>query len=336
MPLSDSDDDSSVSSGGSLAEPSASKVDTKPNSSPRTSSTFQDSDSDLNLDDISSDDDSDDSSDDDSPPSARRGGRRPGGVARTKSSGGEQAPPTRRAPARNKSFEGDEHMRMRALMGEFNKHTTYKSSSLEKERKLIGKSDLNLSAAEESIKAAQALKEKARSSLDSSCHSLELIQKQIEDDLAALNTSDDNDELKMPLVASFSFKDQLRKGKKPKKDNDEKKSSKVQEVKLAQQMRELKREQRLARARERIQREEDEKEDKERQAKLKEKKIDNSEAARRERIYGWYLRMAMPKREVFVEKVEALPFSAHVTVEDIDLLTWNARGTRAFKITDSV
>jgi hypothetical protein len=96
--------------------------------------------------------------------------------------------------------------------------------------------------------------------------------------------------------------------------------------------RNLEREMRLAKARERIEKKKDEeaaKKEIERQ-KLKEASsgnFDMSKAARIERAYSWYTRMAMPTREKMKERVQFMPASSGVTPDDVDLLPWNARGS---------
>jgi hypothetical protein len=97
--------------------------------------------------------------------------------------------------------------------------------------------------------------------------------------------------------------------------------------------RNLEREMRLAKARERIEKKKDDEAAKEAKERLKDKKdsttskLDMSKAARVERAYSWYSRMAMPTREKMKERVEYMPASSGVTPDDVDLLPWNARGT---------
>ena len=56
--------------------------------------------------------------------------------------------------------------------------------------------------------------------------------------------------------------------------------------------------------------------------------MDMSEKARRERVYMWYTRTAMPNKKLLTDKVKKLPADAGVTVEDVDLLPWDERGMR--------
>lgn len=71
-----------------------------------------------------------------------------------------------------------------------------------------------------------------------------------------------------------------------------------------------------------------EKENAEKDKKEKGPVLDMSEKARRERVYMWYTRTAMPNKKLLTEKVQKLPPDAGVTVEDIDLLPWDERGMR--------
>jgi hypothetical protein len=104
------------------------------------------------------------------------------------------------------------------------------------------------------------------------------------------------------------------------------------EEKAKFEKRNLEREMRLAKARERIEKKKDDEAVKEAQERLRDKengtsKLDMSKAARVERAYSWYSRMAMPTREKMKERVEYMPASSGVTPDDVDLLPWNARGT---------
>ena len=56
--------------------------------------------------------------------------------------------------------------------------------------------------------------------------------------------------------------------------------------------------------------------------------LDMSEKARRERVYMWYTRTAMPNKKLLTEKVKKLPADAGLTVADVDLLPWDERGMR--------
>lgn len=103
------------------------------------------------------------------------------------------------------------------------------------------------------------------------------------------------------------------------------------EEKAKFEKRNMEREMRLAKARERIEKKKDDEAAKEAKERLKDKestsKLDMSKAARVERAYSWYSRMAMPTREKMKERVEYMPASSGVTPDDVDLLPWNARGT---------
>lgn len=94
-------------------------------------------------------------------------------------------------------------------------------------------------------------------------------------------------------------------------------------------LKQIERDARIERAKERIEREREEKEKKERDEKNA--KIasthDSSEKARIERAYTWYTRMAMPSREKMKERIALMSSTTGVSEEDVDLLPWNARGT---------
>jgi hypothetical protein len=93
--------------------------------------------------------------------------------------------------------------------------------------------------------------------------------------------------------------------------------------------RNMEREMRLAKARDRIEKKKEEQEAKAAEDKMKEQpqKLDMSKSGRVERAYSWYTRMAMPNRDKMKERVQFMPASAGVTPDDVDLLPWNARGT---------
>lgn len=71
-----------------------------------------------------------------------------------------------------------------------------------------------------------------------------------------------------------------------------------------------------------------EKENAEKEKKKKTNEMDMSETARRERVYMWYTRTAMPNKKLLTDKIKKLPADAGVSVEDIDLLPWDERGMR--------
>lgn len=95
-----------------------------------------------------------------------------------------------------------------------------------------------------------------------------------------------------------------------------------------------KREMRMNKVRERIQKKEEEKEheeDKKLEQKMKQvldtsAAFDMSESARRDRAYKWYTRMGQPARDAMKERVETMPVSSGISVDDVDLLPWNASG----------
>jgi hypothetical protein len=71
-----------------------------------------------------------------------------------------------------------------------------------------------------------------------------------------------------------------------------------------------------------------EKENAEKAKMAKGPQLDMSEAARRERVYMWYTRTAMPNKQLLKEKVAKLPADAGLTVEDVELLPWDDAGKR--------
>jgi hypothetical protein len=88
-----------------------------------------------------------------------------------------------------------------------------------------------------------------------------------------------------------------------------------------------KREMRLSRVRDRIQK----KKDKEAEDQLEEKmnsksNLDMSDDARRDRAYAWYTRMAMPNRVDMKKRMNEMPSSAGIGIGDVDLLPWGASG----------
>lgn len=94
-------------------------------------------------------------------------------------------------------------------------------------------------------------------------------------------------------------------------------------------LKQMERDARIERAKERIEQEREEKEKKERDEKSAKiaSSHDSSEKARIERAYTWYTRMAMPSREKMKERIAVMSSTTGVSAEDVDLLPWNARGT---------
>jgi len=324
MPLSDSDSDSDVSSsfGGDYdddlyavtkkAPPAANKRSCSVSTAPAESSdSFSSSD--------------DDSSDDDS---------------------SEDEAPRRRAPRRAKSCDGldsnSEVARMRKLMDAIDaerscnkgrkKPTRTKSMDGNNFRSLVTSDDKR--AADEALRKSMQRASAAKTELDTSSHHLAKMNEQLEKDALLLQKSMEDMEKELGVIETKTKEvDPLKdiKKKKKKKNAEAAKSEAVNNLKIAQQKREFAREQRLARVRERLQKEEDEKLRKEMEERNKKPVVDNSEDARRDRIYEWYMRAGFPSKDDFFDRIAALPTSSGVTTEDIDLLTWNARGTRARK-----
>lgn len=52
----------------------------------------------------------------------------------------------------------------------------------------------------------------------------------------------------------------------------------------------------------------------------------NTDKARAERAYGWYTKLAMPKRDAMKKKITLIA-SIDISPDDVDLLPWNASGT---------
>jgi len=116
-----------------------------------------------------------------------------------------------------------------------------------------------------------------------------------------------------------------------KKRNSSHNLEKRKEQKDKFERRNIEREMRLAKARERIDKKKAEEAKKEEQKIMDDRnnagKLDMSKAARVERAYSWYTRMAMPTRDKMKQRVEFMPASSGVTPDDVDLLPWNARGS---------
>lgn len=88
---------------------------------------------------------------------------------------------------------------------------------------------------------------------------------------------------------------------------------------------------RMLKVKERIAREKEEEERRLREQREREKakqEVDMSEEARRERAYNWYVRTAMPTKKNFIKRIEKMPSSAGIVVEDVELLPWDFSGTR--------
>ena len=64
------------------------------------------------------------------------------------------------------------------------------------------------------------------------------------------------------------------------------------------------------------------------QKKAKGPELDMSENARRERVYQWYTRTAMPNKKLLTDKIAKLPPDAGLSVADVDLLPWDDTGKR--------
>jgi hypothetical protein len=151
---------------------------------------------------------------------------------------------------------------------------------------------------------------------------------------AALNLSNHMDEEFKSLTKEYDSSDEAMEklqNKLEEKRNSAQSKSFRQAENSKFQRKNMEREMRLAKARERIEKKKDEEAAAAAQARIKEKegygKLDMSKAARVERAYSWYSRMAMPTREKMKQRVEYMPASSGVTPDDVDLLPWNARGT---------
>ena len=175
----------------------------------------------------------------------------------------------------------------------------------------------DLRVSEERLDQARRSNALRRRSLDESHHSLDEAQKRLRE----LETSwhDDIQQLQHDLKRS----DEIYRSQQAERDRlADQEHKKLVESKL-QARRDQKR-RRMEKVRERVAKEEAEKA---RLANLA-KQPDMSDDARRQRVYDWYIRTGMPKRESFEMQITALPPSSLVTLDDVDLLPWDSRGYR--------
>lgn len=180
---------------------------------------------------------------------------------------------------------------------------------------------IGLDASEHLVKQTEIEMEKRRRELSVSTHSLESCEEMLEN----LSAEFDFDEPKQ--VEDFDI---AKAAEAYKKEPKEKKAPTVSQTTLLKNKREM----RLSKVRERLRAKEEAKEreeDQKMEQKMKDAmcptgNLDMSEAARRDRAYSWYTRMAMPTREAMKEKVDTMPTSSGLTKECVDLLPWNASG----------
>jgi hypothetical protein len=203
------------------------------------------------------------------------------------------------------------------------------------QRHSSGEIEVHITAQSKALANAKVAEEKRRSIIESNkdkyakseSKSRELSES-IHNDFETLSKEYDSSEESMKSLKARVEKDHADKAKRASENNVR------SEEKAKFEKRNMEREMRLAKARERIEKKKDDEAAKEAQERLRDKdkdngssKLDMSKAARVERAYSWYSRMAMPTREKMKERVEYMPASSGVTPDDVDLLPWNARGT---------
>ena len=182
---------------------------------------------------------------------------------------------------------------------------------------------IGLDASEHMAKHTEMEMQKRHSELSQSTHSLkscEELLESFEKDMAM-----DEPDVVVEDVDIAAMAEEYKKNKKK-----EDRAPTVSQTTLLKNKREM----RLAKVRERLRKKEEAKEREEDQMleqKMKDAmcptgNLDMSEAARRDRAYSWYTRMAMPTKEAMKEKVELMPTSAGLTVDDVDLLPWSMGG----------
>ena len=190
---------------------------------------------------------------------------------------------------------------------------------------------------EELDQELQADCEKRAGDIEEANNNVRLTQRAIKDRLESLGESKHASaeaEERRKLVVQKSDEDMLRSMQSMKIYNDlfEEQKAKIKKKtakrdKLAVEMklgaRKALRRMKMVDVRARI-----EKENAEKAKKAKAPGLDMSENARRERVYMWYTRTAMPNKKLLTDKVMKLPPDAGVSVEDIDLLPWDERGMR--------
>jgi len=171
-------------------------------------------------------------------------------------------------------------------------------------------------AAEELIKRNEEEMNKRRNELSKSMHSIESMESDLED----LEFSDNEPE----MVGDISIEEEAKEYK----NNVKERNTSLTKMGMMRNKRDM----RMAKVRERIQKKEDAKqaeEDEKKERALAAKfdpnaNLDMSEDARRERAYTWYTRMGMPTKEAMKERLEMMPSSSGITTEDVDLMPWNA------------
>ena len=178
-----------------------------------------------------------------------------------------------------------------------------------------------LAKAEAEEKKRHALLSKNKESLRQRSEEALSISKHLEEELNSLSEE-------------FDSSDDALKSLEEKLEAKRNSSHSIEKRKLQKdkfERRNIEREMRLAKARERIEKKKAE-EAKQAEIKIMDErntagKLDMSKPARVERAYSWYTRMAMPSRDKMKQRVEFMPASSGVTPDDVDLLPWNARGS---------
>jgi hypothetical protein len=191
-----------------------------------------------------------------------------------------------------------------------------------------GEIEVTLNAQSDALKNAKDEEDMRRAQLTSSRHEFEERNMQVQDMSQHMN--DEYEALSKEYDSSDDAIKAIEQKLEEKRNGGDAKARRSEE-KAKFEKRNMEREMRLAKARERIEKKKDDEAAKAEQERLKEKegygKLDMSKSARVERAYSWYSRMAMPTREKMKERVEFMPASSGVTPDDVDLLPWNARGT---------
>jgi hypothetical protein len=198
--------------------------------------------------------------------------------------------------------------------------TLQRHSSADIEAVIKGQEDV-LAKAEIEEKKRQLLINKNKESLRQRSEEALSISRHLEEELNNLSEEFDSSD-----DALKELEEKLER-----KRNSSHSIEKRREQKDKFERRNIEREMRLAKARERIEKKKAEEAKQEEQKIIDERnvagKLDMTKPARVERAYSWYTRMAMPSRDKMKQRVEFMPASSGVTPDDVDLLPWNARGT---------
>ena len=241
------------------------------------------------------------------------------------------APPAKNTPAKtvdsSESSEDDSESRIKKKVDQL-----HRASSKAERPSLKKHSSADIAAVidaqENVLKRAEAEEKKRQALLNMNRESLRQRSEEV------LNISRHLEEELNNVCDEFDSSDEAMKNIEKQIEEKRNSTSSMQQRKEHQDKmtrRNIEREMRLAKARERIEKKKEEEAKKQEEKIMDEKnnagKLDMSKAARVERAYSWYTRMAMPTRDKMKERVEFMPASSGVTPDDVDLLPWNARGT---------